>query len=75
MTSRLQETYSHTIWAKNEGADNGNRLSLELLEDEIRAVVRARDYQSKREAISHALEVLLAANPLLRLNTAIELYR
>lgn len=52
-----------------------NLLSLELLEDEIRAVVRAGDYKSEREAISHALEVLLAANPLLRLNTAVELYR
>ena len=52
-----------------------NLLSLELLEDELRALVRAGDYRSKEEAIGHALEVLLAANPQLRLNTAVELYR
>ena len=50
-------------------------ISLELLEDELKAVVQAGDYKSKEEAISHALEVLLAANVPLRINTAVELYR
>ena len=49
--------------------------TLELLEDELSAVVRAGAYHSKEEAISHALEVLLTANPQLRLHTALELYR
>jgi predicted HTH domain antitoxin len=51
-----------------------NIITLELLEDELGAVVHAGDYQSKEEAIGHALEVLLAANPPLRINTAVELY-
>ena len=50
-------------------------ISLELLEDELRAVVQAGDYKSKEAAIGHALEVLLAANVPLRINTAVELYR
>ena len=52
-----------------------NLLSPELLEDELGAVVRAGEYKSREEAIGHALEVLLAANPYLRINTAVELYR
>jgi predicted HTH domain antitoxin len=52
-----------------------NPLNLEFLEDEIKAVVQAGHYPSEREAIGHALEVLLAADPLLRINTAVELYR
>jgi len=52
-----------------------NLTAPELLEDELKAVVRAGNYRSKEEAIGHALEVLLAANPHLRLNTAVELYR
>jgi predicted HTH domain antitoxin len=52
-----------------------NIISLDLLDDELGAVVRAGDYQSKEEAIGHALEVLLAANPPLRVKTAVELYR
>jgi len=52
-----------------------NLTAPEVLEDEIKAVVRAGNYRSKEEAVGHALEVLLAANPDLRMNTAIELYR
>jgi predicted HTH domain antitoxin len=52
-----------------------NSISLELLEDELKAVVQAGNYRSQEEAIGHALEVLLAAHPPLRLNTAVELYR
>jgi hypothetical protein len=44
------------------------------LEDELGAVVQAGDYQSQEEAIRHALAVLLAAKPSLRINTAVELY-
>ena len=50
-------------------------IDLALLEDELTAVVQAGDYTSREEAIGHALEVLLAANPPLRINTAVELYR
>ena len=52
-----------------------NLTAPELLEDEIKAVVRAGNYRSKEEAVGHALEVLLAANPRLRMDTAVELYR
>ena len=38
-------------------------------------MVQAGAYRSREEAIGHALEVLLAANPHLRMNTAVELYR
>ena len=50
-------------------------IDLTLLEDELTAVVQAGDYASREEAIGHALEVLLAAHPPLRINTAVELYR
>jgi hypothetical protein len=49
-------------------------VSLELFEDELRAVVRVGGYKSKK-AVGHALEVLLTANPDLRIRTAVELYR
>jgi predicted HTH domain antitoxin len=52
-----------------------NIINLESLEDELKAVVQAGAYKSQEEAIRHALEVLLAANPHLRANTAVELYR
>jgi hypothetical protein len=52
-----------------------NIISLELLEDELKAVVQAGKYRSQEEAVGHALEVLLVANSPLRLNTAVELYR
>jgi Arc/MetJ-type ribon-helix-helix transcriptional regulator len=50
-------------------------ISLELLEDELKAVVQAGAYSSKEEAIGHALEVPLAAYAPLRISTAVELYR
>src|SRR5688500_5197636 len=50
-------------------------ISLELLEDELKAVVQAGAHTSKEEVIGHALEVLLAAHTPLRINTAVELYR
>ena len=50
-------------------------MDLELLEDELQAVTQAGAYTSKEQAIEHALQVLLAANPQLRVDTAIELYR
>ena len=50
-------------------------ISLDLLEDELQAVMQAGNYDSKEEAIGHALEVLLAANPRLRIDMAVELYR
>lgn len=50
-------------------------MNLALLEDELQAVTQAGAYTSKEEAVAHALAVLLAANPQLRVDTAIELYR
>lgn len=52
-----------------------NLVTLDLLEDELAAVVYAGNYASEKEAVRHALAVLLTANLSLRLNTAIELYR
>ena len=50
-------------------------IDLALLEDELTAVVQAGDYTSREEVIGHALDVLLAANPPLRISTAVGLYR
>jgi predicted HTH domain antitoxin len=50
-------------------------ISSDLLEDELKAVMQAGNYGSKEEAIGHALKVLLVANPRLRIDTAVELYR
>jgi predicted HTH domain antitoxin len=50
-------------------------VNLELLDDELKAVVQAGGYGSEKEAVGHALEVLLWANPHLRTSTAVELYR
>ncbi len=50
-------------------------ISVELLEDELKAVVQAGAYNSKEEVIGHALEVLLSAHTTLRIKTAVELYR
>jgi predicted HTH domain antitoxin len=49
-------------------------ISPDLLEDELNALIQAGGYNSREEAVSHALEVLLAANPDLRIKTAVELY-
>ncbi len=46
----------------------------DILDYEIKAVVKAGKYKSDREVIKHALDVLLMANPTLRIETAIELY-
>lgn len=50
-------------------------LDPEWLEDELDAIVHAGRYRSKQEALQHALEVLLVANPSLRFDVAIELFR
>jgi len=45
------------------------------LEQEIRAIVRAGLYRSKREVISEALNLFFALKPDLRLEAAIQLYK
>jgi predicted HTH domain antitoxin len=50
-------------------------IARESLQDELDALVRAGNYPSQEAAVSHALEVLLAANRDLRVRTAVELYR
>jgi predicted HTH domain antitoxin len=52
-----------------------NTVSPELLEDVLWALVRVGGYGSRQEAVRHTLEVLFAANPHLRTQTAIELCR
>jgi predicted HTH domain antitoxin len=47
----------------------------ELLDKELKAILKAGGYGSKKAVVGHALEVLLAANPTLRLAMAVELYR
>ncbi|OGG50050.1 MAG: hypothetical protein A3F84_24490 [Candidatus Handelsmanbacteria bacterium RIFCSPLOWO2_12_FULL_64_10] len=47
----------------------------ELLDKELKAILKAGGYGSKKAVVGHALEVLLAANPPLRLAMAVELYR
>jgi len=49
-------------------------VSVELLKDELESLVRAGYYPSAEEAIRHALEVLLTANPTLRRSVAVDLY-
>ncbi|GBC95751.1 hypothetical protein HRbin16_01545 [bacterium HR16] len=50
-------------------------VSRDLLTDELEALVRAGYYPSTEEAIQHAIEVLLTANPLLRRGVAVDLLR
>ena len=58
-----------------EGAQQmADIVTLDLLEDELNAVMQAGGYRSREDTVVHALEVLLAANPQLRASTAIELY-
>ena len=47
----------------------------ELMDKELKAILKAGGYGSKKAVVGHALEVLLAANPSLRLAMAAELYR
>jgi predicted HTH domain antitoxin len=44
-------------------------------EDELEAITKAGIYKSKSEVISHALDVLLAVRPELRIEMAVELYK
>ncbi|MSS70221.1 MAG: UPF0175 family protein [Candidatus Latescibacteria bacterium] len=47
----------------------------DLLDKELKAILKAGGYGSEKAVVGHALEVLLAANPSLRLAMAVELYR
>ena len=47
----------------------------DLLDKELKAILKAGGYGSEKAVVGHALEVLLAANPPLRLAMAVELYR
>jgi predicted HTH domain antitoxin len=50
-------------------------VSLEMLDDDLAALVKAGAYDSEREVIRDALEALLDANPSLRLEMAITLWQ
>jgi len=52
-----------------------NRTDIELLEEELESVVKVGHYKSRNDLIRHALEVLLTANPALRMEVAVDLYR
>lgn len=54
---------------------NANTVSLEMLDDDLMALVEAGGYDTERELIRQALEVFLDANPALRLEMAITLWR
>ena len=47
----------------------------DLVDKELKALFKMGGYRSEQAAMGHALEVLLAANPVLRLGVAVELYR
>ncbi len=47
-------------------------VTLDLLNDAVDALVRAGKYPSGEEAVRHALDALLTANPELRARTAVE---
>jgi predicted HTH domain antitoxin len=51
------------------------RVSLDTLDDELEAVAAVGAYGSSREVMAHALEVLLIANPSLRVEMAINLWQ
>lgn len=46
----------------------------ELFEEEVNALMEVGGYPSERDALSHSVEVLLLANPTLRLGVALHLY-
>ena len=46
----------------------------DLIDKELKALVKVGGYRSEQALVGHALEVLLAANPTLRLVVAVELY-
>jgi predicted HTH domain antitoxin len=50
-------------------------IPLELVDDNLAALVEAGHYDSEREVIRDALEALINANPNLRLEMAITLWR
>ena len=52
-----------------------NIVTEELIDKELKAILKTGGYSSKKAVVGHALEVLLAANPPLRLAMAVELYR
>ncbi len=53
----------------------GNPIAPELFEEEVKALMEVGGYSSEREVLSHSLEILLLANPTLRLGVAIHLYK
>ncbi len=53
----------------------GKMMVLDLFDDEVEALMEVGRYSSKKEALSHALEVLLLANPNLRLDVAVHLFK
>ena len=52
-----------------------NIVTEDLMDKELKAIIRAGGYRSEQAVVGHALEVLLTANPSLRLAAAVELYR
>jgi len=53
---------------------NRRIVSSELFEEEVKALLKEGGYRSKEDALLHALEVLLSANPHLRVGVAVRLF-
>ena len=49
-------------------------ITEDLIDEKIKAILKAGGYTSEQAVVGHALEILLTANPTLRLDVAIELY-
>jgi predicted HTH domain antitoxin len=52
-----------------------NAIAMEMLDDNLSALVAAGGYDSEREMIRDALEALVDANPALRLELAVTLWQ
>lgn len=74
MRNRIQVLYVLRITFHRRNYQMSGVLLDDILEYEIKAMVKAGKYKSEKEAIKHALDVLLIANPKLRIETAVELY-
>jgi hypothetical protein len=56
-------------------ASERSAIPLEMLDDNLTALIEAGDYDSERQLVRDALEALVEANPELRLEMAITLWR
>lgn len=73
--ARGQQSKSGALGDDGNGVDYKMAIVTEdLIDKELKALFKTGGYRSEKAAVGHALEVLLAANPTLRLGVAGELY-